>query len=202
LGLIVSGKVAPETVNPLPLAAAALTVTAALPVDDSVTVSVAAVFTETLPNATLVALTPSVAAYAPSDKAKLSELFEVDAVSVAVCAVLTAVTVAEKLALLAPDAITTEAGTVTAALLLARFTLMPPDGAVPLTLTVHVSVPAPVKELEAQVSEDNSGRITIVPVPLSATARVWLAVALLAIVSVPDKAPLVVGSNCTVTVAV
>ena len=47
---------APDTLKPVPVIVAALTVTAAVPVELSVTVSVEAVFTTTLPNATLVAL--------------------------------------------------------------------------------------------------------------------------------------------------
>ena len=172
------------------------------PVELSVSACVTGVLIGSLPKLRLVALKPSVEAYAPSDKAKVCELFEVDAVSVAVCAVLTAVAVAVKLALLAPDAMTTDGGTVTAALLLARFTLIPPVGAVPLTLTVHESVAAPVTEFVVQVSDDRAGRIAIVPVPLSPIASVPLPVALLVMVSVPDRAPLVVGSNCTVTTAV
>jgi hypothetical protein len=54
-----TGNVLPDTVKPLPVTVAALTVTAAVPVELSVTVCVEAVFTSTLPNATLVALTVS-----------------------------------------------------------------------------------------------------------------------------------------------
>jgi hypothetical protein len=59
-GLRVSGKVAPETVKPGPATVAALMVTATVPVEDSVTVCVVAVFTFTLPNPMLPALTLSV----------------------------------------------------------------------------------------------------------------------------------------------
>jgi hypothetical protein len=85
-------------------------------------------------------------------------------------------------------------------LLLARFTLMPPVGALPLMVTVHESVAAPVREFAVQLSDDTLGRIAIVPVPLSPIASVP-PVALLVMFSVPDKAPFVVGSNCTVTAA-
>jgi hypothetical protein len=78
---------------------------------------------------------------------------------------------------------------------------MPPVGALPLKVTVHASVAAPVSEFAVQVSDDTEGRITIVPVPLSPIASVPLPVALLVMVSVPVKAPLVVGSNCTFTAA-
>jgi hypothetical protein len=58
--------VAPDTENPLPATVAALIVTAAVPVDDSVKVCVVAVFTLTLPNPMLPALTPSVTVPDPS----------------------------------------------------------------------------------------------------------------------------------------
>jgi hypothetical protein len=101
-----------------------------------------------------------------------------------------------------PLAIWTDGGTVTAELLLARLTLMPPVGAALLTVTVHASVAAPVRELVVQLNDDTDGRITIVPVPLNPTASGLPLVALLMKVSVPDRAPFAVGRNCTVTVAV
>jgi hypothetical protein len=64
--LRVSGNVAPETVNPAPATVAALTVTAAVPVEDSVTVCVVAVFAVTLPKPMLPALTLSVDTPDPS----------------------------------------------------------------------------------------------------------------------------------------
>jgi hypothetical protein len=48
-----------------------------------------------------------------------------------------------KLALVAPAATVTEAGTATAALLLARFTVVPPLGAAAASDTEHGSVPGP-----------------------------------------------------------
>ena len=66
MGFSVSGKVAPEKLYPDPLIAPALTVTAAVPVEVRVNVCVAAVFTATLPNDRLDALTLSVAVEAPS----------------------------------------------------------------------------------------------------------------------------------------
>jgi hypothetical protein len=150
----------------------------------------------------LVALMLRVGVAVPSCREKVCELLEVDAVRVAVCAVLTAVAVAVKLAEVAPLAIWTDGGTVTAELLLARFTLMPPVGALLLTVTEHASVAAPLRELAVQLNDDTDGRITIVPVPLSPTVSGLPLVALLAMVSVPDTAPFAVGRNCTVTVAV
>jgi hypothetical protein len=55
-GFRVIGKVAPDIVNPVPLNAAALMVTGAVPVEVNVTGSVDAVFTVTLPNAKLAGL--------------------------------------------------------------------------------------------------------------------------------------------------
>lgn len=52
----VTGKVAPDTAKPVPVTAAALTVTDPVPLDVKVTDCVDAVFTATLPKATLVAL--------------------------------------------------------------------------------------------------------------------------------------------------
>jgi len=86
--------------------------------------------------------------------------------------------------------------------LLARFTLIPPVGALPFMVTVQASVAAPVREFVVQANEDTPGRIAIVPVPLSPIASVPLFVALLVRVRVPDTAPLAVGTNCTVTAAV
>ena len=57
LGFKVTGKVAPDTVNPAPLSAAELMVTGAVPVEVNVMGSVDAVFTVTSPNVRLAALT-------------------------------------------------------------------------------------------------------------------------------------------------
>jgi len=67
-----------------------------------------------------------------------------EAVKVAVCAEVTAETAAVKLAVVAPEATLTEAGTATDELLLASETLTPPLGAAPLNVTVQASVPAEV----------------------------------------------------------
>lgn len=63
--LRVNGNVAPDTVNPVPDAVAELTVTAAEPVDDSVSDWVACVPTATLPKAMLVEFTERVAVPLP-----------------------------------------------------------------------------------------------------------------------------------------
>jgi hypothetical protein len=198
----VSGKLAPETVNPPPLIAAALTVTGAFPVELSVMARVAPVLTETLPNDTLVALTPSVGTYAPSCNAKLSPLLLVVAVRITACAVLTALAAAVKFALLVPAGICTLAGTATAASLLSRLTFNPPDGALPFNVTVQPSVAAPVSEELTQLSDFRVGRSNIVPVPLRPIVMDPLLDALLAIFSCPVAVPVVLGSNCTFNVMV
>jgi len=58
--------------KPDPVTVAALMVTAAVPVDDRVRVCVVGVFTFTLPNPILPALTPSVGVPAPNCNAKVS----------------------------------------------------------------------------------------------------------------------------------
>ena len=83
------------------------------------------------------------------------------AVNVTVCAEPTAETVAVKLPVFDPAATVTEAGTVTAELLLAKLTANPPLGAAAFSVTVQLSVPAPVMDPLTQVSALNTG--TLVP---------------------------------------
>jgi hypothetical protein len=149
-GLIVRGKLPPETVKPDPVIAAALTVTAALPVEDSVSVCVVGVFTFVLPKLSVVALSPRVPAVALSLRLKFFELLPVLAVSVAVCALATAATFAEKEVLDAPAGTATETGTVTAALSLARVKVWPVVPAAAFSVAVQLSNPAPTIELFAQ----------------------------------------------------
>jgi hypothetical protein len=66
--------------------------------------------------------------------------------------VLTAETVALKLALVEPEGTVTEAGTTTELLLLAMLITCPPLGAAALRVAVQLSVAAPVMELDAQVN--------------------------------------------------
>jgi hypothetical protein len=110
-----------------------------------------------LPNDKLVALTPSVDTFEPSCSANVFEAPPALAVSVTVCAVLTDVTVAEKLAVVAPAGTVTVAGTATAELLLPRLTASPPVTAAEVRVTVQLSVPAPVIELLKQLSEPSAG---------------------------------------------
>ena len=78
------GKVIPETVKPVPATVPALTVTAAVPVEDRVSVCVVAVLTLTLPNAMLPVLTLSVGTPDPNCNAKVCATLPALAVSVTV----------------------------------------------------------------------------------------------------------------------
>jgi hypothetical protein len=99
-GVRVIGNVAPDTAKPGPLTLAELTVTGTLPVDITETDCVAELLTITLPKETLAALRPMLAAF--SCRGNDCVVPFSDAVSVAVCAVATAVAVNVKDALDAP----------------------------------------------------------------------------------------------------
>jgi hypothetical protein len=157
-----------------------------------------AVFAFTLPKDKLDELTLSVGTAAPSDRAKVSATLLALAVRVAVCAVLTEETVAVKVAVVEPAATVTVAGTVTALLLLARLTLKPPLGAAAFNFTAQLSVPAPVIDPLVQLSPLNTGT----PVPLRLTTVEIPLEELLVRFSWPVAAPAVMGSKCTVSVAV
>jgi hypothetical protein len=200
----VSGKLAPDTAKPVPVTVADVTTAAAVPVDDRVTDCVAVEYITTPPNEMLVALTLSV----PEPAAKTGESCSANvalelpdvAVSVAVCEALTAETVAVNPALVAPAGTAALAGTVTAALLLASWMLMPSAGAAAVRLTVHTSVPAPLMEVwmhEMAFSVDAAA----IPVPLRFTTRLPCE-ELLAIVRAPVAEPACCAENRTLSVAV
>jgi hypothetical protein len=193
----VSGKVIPETAKPVAFRAAALIVTSTVPVEVRVTgCGVAAVFTTTLPNATLVELTLSVGTAAPSCRAKVSDTPLAVAVSVTVCAVLTGDTVAVNPTLAAPAATVTVDGTVIALLLLARLTVRPPLPAAAFSVTVQASVPDPVMAPLLQYSALNAAvLVPVVPVPLRSITGVAVAEELLAIDNCPVAVPAVAGLN-------
>jgi hypothetical protein len=154
----VRGDVAPETAKPVPVIEIALTTTAPVPVDVSVIDWVAGELSATLPNATLVALALNARAGADDNcRAKPPDAPPAVAVNVTVSAVVTAATVALKLALVALAGTVTDAGTVTARVLLARLTANPPEGAAAVRLTVHASVPEPVILLLEQESVLRAG---------------------------------------------
>ena len=75
-----------------------------------------------------------------------------EAVSVALTAVTVVSTEAVNTALLCPAVTVTLAGTVTVGLLLDSATVLPPAGAVPLSVTVQLDVPGPVTVPGAQLS--------------------------------------------------
>ena len=151
--------------------------------------------TDTLPKARLGALTVSVGTPAFNCRAKVSAMVPALAVKVAVCVVVTPETVAEKPALAEPAATVTVEGTVTAELLLARFTVNPPVAAAAFSVTVQGSVPEPVIEPSVHERPARTG----MPVPLRLTA--FEDEESLAIMSCPVTAPATAGSNCTVNVA-
>ena len=97
------------------------------------------------------------------------ETLPCEAVSVTLCEAVTAAMDAEKLALLAPEATVTEAGTVTAPLLLARLTTRPVPGAAPVNLMVQLSVEDPKTEEFAQLKEDSVAVPEFDPLPCSFT---------------------------------
>jgi hypothetical protein len=185
----------PDTENPAPVNETPLIVSAVVPDDVTVTACVVAAFSSSVPNATLVELRLSPGTAAFSCMANVPLTPPAVAVSVAVCSVLTDEAVAVNPALEAPAATVTDAGTVTAALLLARFTVRGPAAA-PVSVTVQASVAAPVSDALPHVTPLTAG----CPVPLSAIVPPL--VALLPIVTVPLAAPATVGSNPTVSVAV
>ena len=176
---------------------AALIVTAAVPVEDSVTDCVVAVLTLTLPYDRLDGLTPSVGTPAFNCRAKVLATLLALAVRVTASLVLTAETVAVKPAVVTPAATVTLAGTVTALLLLARLTANPPVAAAAFRVTVQLSVPAPVIDPLLQLRALNTGT----PVPLRPTRVEEPLEELLVRVREPEAAPAAVGSNCTLSVA-
>jgi len=152
-------------VKPVPEIVAELIVAAAVPVEDKVTDCEEDAFTAMLPKLMLDELRPSVGTAAFNCNAKVLVALPALAVRVTDCVVLTEVTVAEKFAVVAPEATVTEAGTVTAELLLVRLMAKPPLAAATLIDTVQESVPAPVMDEFVQESPVSAGT----PVPLRLT---------------------------------
>ena len=118
------------------------------------------------------------------------------AVSVTFCAVATEETVAGNPTLVAFAGTITEVGTVTAELLLDRFTVSPPVGAAEVSVTAQASVPDPVIDplLQVSVLRAAAGALAV-PVPLKAIVAVEPDDELLVMVSSPAAAPAVAGSN-------
>src|ERR1700683_1131804 len=128
----------------------ALMVTGNAPEDVSVNCCVVSVFTFTLPKETLATFALSAAAAAFNVRMATADSPPALAVIAAVCMLVTAETDASKLALEAPAATVTAAGTATAALLLANATVKPPVPAAPVNVTVQESDPGPANSLVAQ----------------------------------------------------
>jgi hypothetical protein len=143
--------------------------TAAVPVDVNVSDFVTDVFTATLPNERLVALTVSVGTGGFNCNANVFERLLEVAVRVTVCDAVNEDTVATKLALVALSATVTDAGTVTVLLLLERLTRIPPAGAGPLNATVHVIEPEAIIDELLQVKELKPTKVEVVPLPCSLT---------------------------------
>jgi hypothetical protein len=101
-------------------------------------------------------------------------------------------------ALTAPAGTVTVLGTVTAELLLDRFTVNPSLDAGAVSVTVQTSVPDPVKAPLLQYSVLNAVEtVPVVPVPLRAITGVPSIEESVAIVSCPVAVPAAAGLNCT-----
>lgn len=187
---------APEIEKPSPETVAELIVTEPVPVEVTVTDCVVAVLTGTLPKFRVDAPILSVGTTAFNLIAKARGTPPTLAESVAVCVVATDETVAEKVALFAPEATVTDDGTVTAALVLDRVTAYPLPAAEALMVAVQLSAPDPVKDEVVHVKAVSVGK----PLPLSAIEVEAPPAESLASVSCPVTPPAREGSNCTVSV--
>ena len=184
--------------KPAPVSVAPFIETGTVPLDVSVTDCVAGVLTTTSPKATLVALMASARIPAFSCRVKFFDTLPALAVIVTTCADTTEDTVAVNSALIAFAGTVTMAGTVTAELLLDRFTVSPSPEAGAVSVTVHASVPDPVMALLLQYSALNAAvPVPVVPVPLRVITGVAVVEELLAIVNCPEAIPAAAGLNWT-----
>jgi hypothetical protein len=199
-GFSVMGALTPETENPAPVAVALLRISCAVPEDVTVTVWLVGVLISTLPKAMFAVLRLIAGIAGFSCSAYVVDAPPAVAVSVAVCAVLTAEAVAINPTVEAPPVTVTEGGTVTALLLLIRLTMVV-FVAADDSITVQASVPAPVSV--ALLHETALGAATagdaLCPAPLNGIV-VSLGV-LSTIVAVPLKALAELGSNVMTSVA-
>lgn len=213
-GLRVIGNPGPVMEKPAPLTVAAVTVSGALPVENTVTdCGVACDLTVTSPNDRLLALrliagVPLLDCAGLSCRLKVAELVPRVALTVAVCAALTAAAVSVKFALLALAGTATLAGTTTAESLLERLMVLPPVPTAALSVMEQLSVPPPVMVALLQETAVTVGSgagdgfvAAVVPIPLRVTV-IGPEVELLATVSVPAADPAAVGLNVTFTVSV
>ena len=190
-GFRVRGKLIGDSEKPLPVTVMDFTVTAEVPLEVSVRICVTGVFSTTLPNEILVALTVSFAVPVFNCRETVRVALPVVAVSVADCAVVTEATLAVNTAVVAVAGTVIEAGTVTELLLLASATATPPLGADPDKVTVQESARVPVMEVLEQESPLTVGNAEL-PAPLRLTVAVEAA---LEIVNWPVTEPAVVGLN-------
>ena len=191
-GLRVAGRLTGETEKLVPLTATEFTVTAAVPLEVSVTVCVVELFTVTPPNEILLALMVSAGVAAFNCRETVFDVLPVAALTVTDCAVVTAATLAVNDALLAVAGTVMELGTVTALLPLDSVTLTPPVGAEPVRLTEQESDSEPVIDVLPHDTALTTGA-TAVPVPLTDTEG--LEDALLEIVNCPVDEAALAGSN-------
>lgn len=192
-----TGTFPPETANPLPATVVALTVTASIPVDESVSDCAAAVPTATFPKERFDALMLNPGVIAFSCRENDCDVPFAFADNITVSGELTAFTVAINAALLAPAATCTAVGTLTAVLLLIRLMESPLLGAVAVSVTVQLSVPAPVIVPLAHVSALREGVVDTAPVPLSPTRIAAPLGSLLATANCPLAVPALVGEKLT-----
>jgi hypothetical protein len=157
-----AGRVTPAIAKPLPEIAAEEMTSAALPDEVSVNDCVVVVFSWTVPKLRVDELKVMPGAAELSCNAVLADVPLAVAVIVAACALVTADTVAVKAAALDPLGTIIEAGTATALLLLARFTVRPPLGAPAVSVTVHASIPAEDNDPLAQVTALGAGGMRLI----------------------------------------
>lgn len=101
-------------------------------------------------------------------------------------------------ALVAPAGTVTVLDTVTAELLVDRFTSSPPLGAATVSVTVQASVPDPAMAPLLQYSALNAAEpVPVVPVPLKLITGVPEVEELLATINCPVAVPEATGLNCT-----
>ena len=210
-GFKVTGNVAPDIVKPVPVSADELMVTGAVPVEVSVTGCVDGVFSVTLPNARLTALSVNcglVAAVPVPLRLTTAVLLVDESLWIVNWPEATPVAVGSNCTFsvtdwpgfkvtgnVAPDTVKT------VPLVVAELMV---TGAVPVEVNVTGCVDAVFTVTSPNVRlaalSVNCGLTTAVPVPLRLTTAVLLVDESLWIVSWPDAAPVTAGSNCTFSV--
>jgi hypothetical protein len=145
--------VIPDIVKPAPVNVAEVIVKGRVPEEVRIMDWTWGDFITTSPNVNAVPFKLNVGTAATRFNEKAAEALSPLAVTLTVCAAVTAETVAENPTLEELAGTVTIDGTVTAELLLARLRSTPPLPAGPFSVTVQESVAAPVIEEVAQVSE-------------------------------------------------